>query len=72
MDFVYLPKFLLEEFIALWKQAESISPTFSESAKILLNQIRDKIAEIEIEAKPSARQNTGTYEVDLFFLLYIL
>ena len=72
MDFVYLPKFLLEEFIALWRQVESISPTFSESAKILLNQVRDKIAEIEIEAKPSDRQNTGTYEVDFFFLLYIV
>ena len=71
MDFVYLPKFLLEEFIALWKQVESISPTFSENAKILLNQVRDKVNQIEIQAKPSDRQNTGTYEVDLFVLRYI-
>lgn len=62
MDYVFLPKFLLEEFIALWKQVEYISPTLSENAKILLNQVRDKIAQIEIQAKPSDRQTTGTYD----------
>ena len=66
MDYVYLPKFLLEEFIALWKQVESISPSFPGSAQILLNQVGDKVNEIEIQAKPSDRQNTGTYEVDFF------
>ena len=71
MDFVYLPKFLLEEFIAIWKQVESISPTFSKNAKILLNQVQDKVTQIEIQAKPSDGRNTGTYGIDFFVLLYI-
>jgi len=44
---------------------------FSENAKILLNQVRDKVTQIEIQAKPSDGRNTGTYGIDFFVLLYI-
>ena len=62
MDFVFLPKFLLEEFIVLWRQVESISPTFSEDARKLPTQVRDTVARIEIQAMTLDRQSacTGT------------
>ncbi|KAK2546676.1 hypothetical protein P5673_033712 [Acropora cervicornis] len=50
MAFVRLPRPLLEEFITLWDQVQSISPTLPEQARHLIHRVDDKVAEIRSQA----------------------
>ena len=50
MAFVRLPRPLLEEFITLWDQVQSISPTLPEQARHLIQRVDDKVAEIRSQA----------------------
>ena len=67
MAFVRLPRPLLEEFITLWDQVQSIPPTLPEQARHVIHRSDDKVAEIRSQASdmPTAgsdgaeSQNTG-------------
>ena len=50
MDFVRLPRPLLEEFITLWDQLQFISATLPEQARHLIHRLDDKVAEIRSQA----------------------
>ena len=50
MAFVRLPRPLLDEFITLWDQVQSISPTLPEQARHLIHRVDDKVAEIRSQA----------------------
>lgn len=51
MNFVRLPKFLFEELIVLWRKIQSITPTVPGEFKQLLDQVQDKIAELERQSQ---------------------
>ena len=56
MDFVRLPRPLLEEFITLWDQVQFISATLPEQARHLIHRLDDKVAEIRSQATSHLRQ----------------
>ncbi|KAL9963359.1 hypothetical protein ACROYT_G026867 [Oculina patagonica] len=57
MEFVRLPKFLVEELFDLWKRVRVITPTVSEDLKQLLTQVQDKISQLK-------RQSAGLDATD--------
>ena len=60
MDFVRLPRPLLQEFITLWDQVQSLSPTLPEPARHLIHRVDDKVTEIMSQASDGAEsQSTG-------------
>ena len=50
MVFVRLPRPFLKEFIQLWDQVQSISPTLPKQARHLIHRVDDKVAEIRSQA----------------------
>ena len=58
MDFVRLPRPLLEEFITLVDQVQSISPTLPAQARHLIHRVDDEVAEIRSQA--SGTPTTGS------------
>jgi hypothetical protein len=61
-EYVRLPKFLFEEFIVLWRQVESIAPTFSENAQELIGKVRDTIGKINTQVSSSECENLGMFK----------
>jgi len=57
MVFVPLQRPFLEEFIRLWHQVQSISPTLPEQARHLIHRVDDKVAKIRSQA--SDKPTTG-------------
>ncbi|XP_078355707.1 uncharacterized protein LOC144640429 [Oculina patagonica] len=54
MNFVRLPRFLFEELIVLWRKIQSMKPTVPGEFKQLLDQVQDKIAELERQSQGAA------------------
>ena len=50
MIFVHMLGPFLEEFISLWDQVQSISPTLPEQGRHLIHRVDDKDAEIRSQA----------------------
>ena len=57
MIFVRLAGPFLEEFISLWDQVQSISPTLPEQARHLIHRVDDKDAEIRSKASDTDRKS---------------
>ena len=61
-EYVQLPKILFREFIVLWKQVESIAPTFSDDAQELIGKVRDTIVKINTQVSSLECENAGTFK----------
>ena len=61
MAFVRLPRPLLDEFITLWDQVQSISPTLPEQARHLIHRVDDKVAEIRSGSARILRKSVGRF-----------
>ena len=62
MDFVRLPRTLLEEFIMLSDQVQSISPMLPEQARHLIHQVDDKVAKIRSQASDTPTTGSDSAE----------
>ena len=47
--YVRLPKILFQEFLLLWRQVESIAPTFSHDAQDLIGKAGDTIGKFKLK-----------------------
>ena len=61
-EYVRLPKLLFQEFIVLWRQVESIAPTFSENAQELIGKVRDTVVKINSRVSSPECENLGTFK----------
>ena len=68
-EYVRLPKILFREFIVLWRQVESIAPTFSEDAQELIGKVRDTIGKIRTQVTSSEFQRPGKFNSHKLFCL---
>ena len=50
-EYARFPKSLFQEFIVLWGQVESISPTFSNDAQKLIGKVKNTIGKIQTQAR---------------------
>lgn len=61
-EYVRFPKSLFKEFIVLWGQVESISPTFSNDAQKLIGKVKNTIGKIKTQVRSSECENPGTFK----------
>ena len=61
-EYVRFPKSLFQEFIVLWGQVESISPTFSNDAQKLIGKVKNTIGKIKSQVRSSECENPGTFK----------
>lgn len=60
--YVRLPKILFQEFLILWRQVESIAPTFSGDAQDLIGKVGDTIGKIKTQVSSSEFESAGTFK----------
>ena len=67
--YVRLPKILFQEFLVLWRQVESIAPTFSHDAQDLIGKVGDTIGKFKTQVRSSECENAGAFKQPLNVLL---
>ena len=67
--YVRLPKILFQEFLVLWRQVESIAPTFSHDAQDLIGKVGDTIGKFKTQVRSSECENTGALKQPLNVVL---